>query len=496
MPKDRRGGSRIKLRPNGIQSAFEVSRSGRDVILKPRQIGFTTWELARDVWHFLTRRGAHVVILVQSSSDHAALKSCSEKLRIMFESLAAFGVRLDFGTESVSQWTLPERDAQLRIVEAGGSEVSAEKKGRSATITRLHITELAFFEFAEATLNAILECVPGQESGSEVTIESTANGASGEFFERYTSARKGESGYRPHFYRWLDQTEYAVPLEPGEVVEPANDRERELVERHGATREQLKWYRRKLGDKKGNTDLFDQEYPVDEETCWLVAGRLFFDRERTKQLLTQTREPLETRAVGGSGTLRVWEAPAHERAAYVVVADPSEGTGGDPGAAKVYERDTGKHVATLHGQFPPWQFGQELAKLGREYNEALIVVERNNHGHSVLGVLVNAESYPRVYQGHDEKPGWYSTAVSRAAALDALEGAHRDGEWSTPDRAVLAEFLTFVVGNDGKAQAGPGAHDDLVMVSAIAHDVLSKVRPLPIRKTQHRSAYRMTGRGY
>lgn len=473
VPKDTRAG-RIKLQPNTIQAAFEGSRTGRDIILKPRQIGFTTWELARDVWYFLTRRGAKVVVVVQSSADHAPLKSLSSKLRVMFESLEAIGIQLNFGTESTSEWSLPARDSSLHIVEAGGSEVSADKKGRGGTVKRLHVTELAFFEFGEATLNALLESVPDQSTGSEVTIESTANGASGEFFDRYSQAKNGKSGYRAHFYRWLDQSEYAAPLDAGEVVSPENERERELVERHGATEQQLKWYRRKLGDKKGNTDLFDQEYPVDEETCWLVAGRLFFDRARTKELLTQTREPIEVRAVGGGGaTLRIWKhkLPLTE---YVIAADPSEGVGGDAGAAKVYERATGEHVATLHGQFPKWSFGHQLASLGHHYNDATIAVERNNHGHAVLQALLDGEKpYPNVYEAHDGRPGWLTTAITRSAALDALEAAHRDGEWSTPDRMVLSEMLTFVISKDGKPQAGPGAHDDLVMASAIGHAVLS-----------------------
>jgi hypothetical protein len=37
---------------------------------------------------FLTRPGARVVVVVQSSTEHNALRETSEKLRLMFESLA------------------------------------------------------------------------------------------------------------------------------------------------------------------------------------------------------------------------------------------------------------------------------------------------------------------------------------------------------------------------------------------------------------------------
>ena len=259
-----KSGGRTKLRPNAIQTAFEVSRSGRDIVLKPRQVGFTTWELARDVWYFLTRAAAHVVVVVQSSADGEAINEASSKIRRMLESLSAIGVRLDFRTQTATEWVLG--DSRLRIVGAGASESSATKKGRGGTIHRLHVTELAFFEFASTTLGAILECVP-VGGGSEITIESTANGATGLFFDRWKAAKGGVSGYRPHFFRWMDQAEYALPLDPGETLTPTGERETTLVVAYGATAEQLKWYRAKVGDK--GPDITDQEYPIDEDTCFL-----------------------------------------------------------------------------------------------------------------------------------------------------------------------------------------------------------------------------------
>lgn len=488
IPKQ--GGARQKLRPNAIQSAFEASRSanGRDIVLKPRQVGLTTWELARDVWFFLTRPGAKVVVVVQSSTEHDALKENGAKLRVMFESLAAQGFRLEFGTETASHWTLPDRDASLRIIEAGASDAAAQKKGRSGTISRLHITELAFFEYASATLNAMLECVPGPEFGSEVVIESTANGAAGIFFERYQGAKAGRSGYKSHFFSWLDQLEYSTPLEPGESAFPQNDREQQLAN-HGATPEQIKWYRAKVEDKK--QDLVDQEYPIDEETCWLVPGRMFFDKARTLSLVTQAHAPI---ALEEQGQLRIYRRAVAGRV-YVAGVDPSEGTGGDPGTVVVRDRSSGELMAVLHGQFPPWVLGWKSTKIARAYNWAWIVVERNNHGHAVLQAIEHGsveeadpkqlpfkdKAYPRLYRTPDGKPGWYSTDTTRSAALDSLENAHRSGKWSTPDRATLGEMLTFVVTKLGKAEAATGAHDDLVMAEAILQDVISKPMPKTTR---------------
>lgn len=469
-----KSGQRSTLRLNPIQRAYCAARTPRDVVLKPRQIGFTTLELARDVWIFLTKPGARVVVVCQSLTDHGPLKQLSSTLRVMFEGLRADGTTLRFRSESLSEWVLAERDASLRIVEAGASEAAAEKKGRSGTITRLHLTETAFYEYAEATLNALLECVPGPEFGTEIVSESTANGAAGVFYEQFQEAVAGRSGYAPHFFPWWHQPEYALPLEPGDDVAPQDDRERSLVAT-GVSAEQIKWYRRKVAEKK-RQDLVDQEYPSDPETCFLVAGRSFFDRAITVKIRGQARDPIET-SLGG--TLRIWKRPEH-RATYLVAVDPSEGTGGDPGAAVVYDSTTGEHVATLHGQFPPWKLAEHVDALGRLYNEALVVVERNNHGHAVIQALEQPptesgrERYPHLYVGNDEKVGWHSHEVSRSAALDALEDAHRNERWSSPDVRVVAELLTFVVNKNGKAEASRGCNDDLVMATAIAWDVCRK----------------------
>lgn len=471
-----KSGARTKLELNPIQRKYCERRTVRDIILKPRQIGFTTLELARDIWTFLAVPGARVVIVVQSLTDHSPLKQLSSAIRVMFEGLRSSGVELKFRTDSLSEWALEGSDASMRIIEAGASEAAAEKKGRSGTITRLHLTEVAFYEYAESTLNALLECVPGVEFGSEIVIESTANGAGGWFFSKYKKASPLTDGYTTHFFSWLEHPEYRVALAPGEVFEVANDnaRERELVDKFGATPEQIKWYRAKVADK--SQDLVDQEYPVDAETCWLTSGRLFFDVHRTKAILAEATSPIEVRAVGkegSQGTLRLWKRPA-PKTVYVIAADPSEGIGGDPGAGVVYERATGEHVATIHGQFSTWEFARILNEVGREFNTALLIVERNNHGHSVIQALERVHRYPNMYRSKDKKTGWLTGPVSRATALDGLHDAHREGTWWSPDQTSVAEMLRFVIGFDGKPAAAPGDHDDLVIAHAIAWDVLGK----------------------
>jgi len=476
-------GNRGKLALNPIQLHFCANRTGRDIVLKPRQVGFTTLEVARDIFTVVTKPGARVVITCQSITDHGPLKNISTMVRTMFAGLRSSGVRVDLRSESTSEWVLADRDSSLRIMEAGASEAAAEKKGRSGTITRLHLTETAFYEYANETLNALLECVPAASRGSEIVNESTPNGASGRFFEQYQDAASGKSEYTAHFFPWFAQPEYAVALRDGERFVPESERERSVVARFHISPEQLKWFRHKSLEK--GEEHTDQEYPTDPATCFLVSGRTFFDRQVTAKLLNAVSKPLseidlKASDVDGAravlGKLQVWSTPLPTES-YVVSVDPSEGTGGDPGACVVFTR-SGKHVATLHGQFPPWAFGSLCVQVARLYNRALLIVERNNHGHAVIQSAVAGQRYDNVYRSPDGKYGWLTSEVSRSAALDAIEEAHRIGAWASPDERVIKEQRTFTLSDSGKAEAARGAHDDLIMASAIGWDVLRK----PVRR--------------
>jgi hypothetical protein len=470
------GGGRVRFHLSPLQRAYCAARTARDIILKPRQVFITTLECAYDLHVFVTRPGARVVIVCQSQTDQGPFKDIAEKFRLFFDSLRRAGVELEFGRESVGEWTLPARDATLRIIQAGASEAAAGKKGRGGTINRLHFTEAAFFEHAGVTFNSLLESVPGPEHGSSIVNESTPNGASGFYYEQWQSAVAGENGYKPHFFKWWEHHEYSIPLEQGEILIPQTALEEKLLA-IGVTGAQLKWYRRKVAEK--GKDLTLQEYPSDSETCFLISGRPFFDLDVTTQLIHQAKKPLRVES-HGDGALRVWREP--DRAGqYVLALDTSEGIsddgspeGADYSAGTVLDRKTGEHVATLRGRWPTWETARITASVAVIYNNAVVAVERNNHGHAVLQALDREQKYRNLYKHTDNKPGWPTNSVTRPIMLDALEDAHRQGLFKSNDVLLLGESRTFVVTANGRPEAASGAHDDLVMAAAMAWSVRAK----------------------
>lgn len=462
-------------------------RSSRLIVLKPRQIGQTTLEQGLDVHHFITRPGSNTVVVCQSIEGHQPRSTISRRFEIMFAGLARVGLELEFEQRSETRWVLRHGKAPnsvLQIVEAGASKASAQKKGRVDTITRLHLTEMSLWEYADETVNALLECVPAHETGSEVVNESTPFGASGKFFEQCQEALSGKSGYEIQFFPWYESAEYSVPLSPGEVVLPANEREKDLVERRGVKPEQLKWYHRKLAEK-GSQELMDQEYASDPDTCFLVSGRGFFDSKRVVAMLVGAKPPKFVNEIREAGitqmrdgkaevpAIRVWHqaVPGEE---YVVACDTSEGVGGSAAGAVVLERRSARHMATLWAQIPPWELARFAVALCRKFNNAVLVVERNNHGHTVLRAASAEQKYTRIFCDRDGRPGWLNTAAARAPALDTLEEAVRHRYFTTNDVHLLREMRTFVVDESGKAKGAKGARDDLVLMLAIGYDAICR----------------------
>jgi hypothetical protein len=104
--------------------------------------------------------------------------------------------------------------------------------------------------------------------------------------------------------------------------------------------------------------------------------------------------------------------------------------------------------------------------LGKEYNMALLAVERNNHGYGVLACLRTLQ-YPQVFvqKGQD---GWLTSAVSRPAMIENLASVLMEEPGLFRSPRLLNECRTFVRYADGNTGASPGTHDDCVMALAIA----------------------------
>jgi hypothetical protein len=126
-----------------------------------------------------------------------------------------------------------------------------------------------------------------------------------------------------------------------------------------------------------------------------------------------------------------------------------------------------------------------VADLGHEYNDALVAVERNNHGYAVLSHLSMTVEYRNLYR-QDGQAGWLTTAKSRPSMLENLASMLGNWPWMFNSPRFLEECRTFVRHPDGSTSATSGSHDDTVMAMGIAQAVRQE---MPMRLNAEKNAY-------
>jgi hypothetical protein len=291
--------------------------------------------------------------------------------------------------------------------------------------------------------------------GAELILESTPDGVGGCFHEEWQKA--AETGTVRHFFPWWMERRYRTT-----AVDEASLTEEEQGLRilHKLDMEQIGYRRQMRADFRG---LARQEYAEDEESCFLASGNSVFELSAIEARLATAPAPVELRR---NGELEVWLPPLKGKQ-YLVAVDPAGGgSEGDYSAAQVLELETGLQCAEFAGHVGGLELARLVTALAVEYNQAWLVVERNNHGSGVLALIETACGYRRIYR-QGGQPGWLTTSMSRPAALGRLDAGLVDEPKRFMSRRFLAECRCFVRMPDGNSGARAGTHDDRVMAMAI-----------------------------
>ena len=351
---------------------------------------------------------------------------------------------------NVRQIVFPRMDSEYRVATAADANA-----GRGLTIHSLHCSEVARWpRDGMETLASLRAAVP---ANGEIVLESTPNGAGGVFYEEWQ--RADETGYQRHFFPWWYDGDYMVQGEAGSTFH-LNPDEEELKRRAQLTNEQIAWRRINRAQLRG---LAVQEFAEDAVTCFRASGECVFDLDAIDIGLSNCGEPAETQ---DSGRMLTWLPPQPGKQ-YILGVDPAGGgSEGDYACVQVIERQTAMQCAELQGHFPPRELAMRTIELGRSYNQALLVVERNNHGYGVLAHLQAGGSLNVFRDGGQD--GWLTSAASRPAMVENLAAVLAAEPKLFKSRRLLNECRTFVRYPDGNSGAAGGTHDDCVMAMAIA----------------------------
>ena len=503
-----------------MQRQLEEHQHVRMIVLKARRFGISTYVQGRYFRHAAMNHNKVVQITTHSKAAtdvmFAMTRTMEQNLPVEVKPQLKYSGRRDlhWGSEGGGL------NSSYSLSTVGGREV------RGSKIDYLHCSEVASWTAGgEDYLLGLLNCVV-QGFNTEAVIESTAQGVGGVFHDMYWDAAEGNSGWESVFFPWYIYSHYRKPFNSEEEKEKFKS-ELGQDKRYGGESEQsllgisceydvgdgvrkftldlenLHWRRQCIKTQCQN-DLrkFHQEFPTNAREAFVTTGRGVFDVDTIGKLVLESQRLQRERPSEGfhipvqswkerggekyiieamdEGGLQVWERPVANRE-YRIGADVSEGidVGRDTdwSVAVVLSAESMDEVAMLRVKIDPDLFAWQLASLGKWYNNAKLLVERNNHGLVTLKFLSDVHLYPDIYSEKilDErssrsarKLGFHTTVKSKPLIIDYLKELIREDEIDIKSPKVLDELQTFVNFPNGRMAAQAGSHDDCVMALAIA----------------------------
>jgi hypothetical protein len=418
------------LWPAQLEVARQFQAHRLLVVLKARQLGLTWLALAFALWHVLLHPVA--TVLVFSRRDDEAVDLLG-RLKEMHRRLPPWLAARRVERDNDHEWAL-----------ADGSRVLAfpTTAGDSYTATLAIVDEADLVPDLDKLLRSVKPTIDA--AGRLLLVSRADKGQPESAFKRiYRGAVAGTSDWAPVFLPWNAR--------PDRDAAWYEAQKRDILARTGAP-----------------DDLFEQYPATDAEA---LAPRSL-DKRLPAEWLRQCYRPQEPLTGPSHPTwkppaipgLAVYAPPAPGRR-YVVGADPAEGNPtSDPSALEVLDVDSGEEVASLAGRYEPATFAAHVDAVGRYYNQAAVLVERNNHGHAVLLWLRDNSRLFRL-GGHDGNTGWHTTTKGKALLYDGAGEALRDRE------TVLHGLDTFsqLASIEGATQRAPeGLPDDRATAFALA----------------------------
>ncbi len=366
----------------------QAARMGfvRAMILKGRQQGISTLIGARFYHKTTTRRGQSAFIVAH---EQKATDNLYQMVRRYHDHNP---MPVSTGATNAKELIFDKLDGGYKLATAGTKDV-----GRSNTAQLLHGSEVAFWQNAETHMAGIGNTI-AELPGTEVILESTANGLGNYFHRAWQDAEAGKSNFVPIFVPWYWQKEYRAPVRKDLEL---TDEDVALMKLYGLDMEQMQWRASKIasyGD--GFAWLFKQEYPC----CAPEAFQ------------SGTKNPLcNPHYVNAAAHSSYYD----EAGAMVIGCDPaSDGAGTVDRTCIVFRRGRVVFRVEYHDKLNSMQIAGKLANYYSEYQPDALVVDKGGIGTGiydrlcelnipVMGVMFGAAaSEPDMYANKKAEMWW------------------------------------------------------------------------------------------
>jgi len=478
---------------NPEQRQLDLSVTGRDIIVKPRQCGISTWRVAQQVIKCLVYPNFNAVMV---SHNVEATAKLLKKAHFFIDNYK--GPRTKLKNKNLNTIVFPN-GSTLSIGTAGNPNF-----GVGDTVHDLHCSEIPLWPKPEDLTQGLFNAVP---RNGTLTMEATGRRV-GSFYHKLTLANLAPGTlYTVHFFDWLDRPEYSITLTAEEAEEVLSNldsaiEEPEFLEKAPqATAEQVFWRRRKILDELlGDISRFKNEYPLDLDDAFQSHGYGIFPyvnyikSPRWKEI----QNPDFITNFSKKYTLHILEGHPKKRLTYVAGVDVSGGVGKDYSTIEVGCVETNEQVAEFRtNKIRPDDFAHYIKDLCNYFGPCLVVPESNNYGHTTIDTLKAIYPEDLIWQrermsSRDDTDfdlasglGYNTNGKSRSYAIGLLR---RDlfNKYKIYSLSLFGELSTFVETDSGKLEADKGCHDDLVMGDAMRtvgfQDLYRYVNPKPAQE--------------
>ncbi|PPC98363.1 MAG: terminase [Methylotenera sp.] len=258
----------LPFKPNRAQRRFISRLHHRNIILKARQLGFTT--LVAILWLDFALFNSNVRCGIIAQDDGTAQIIFRDKVKFAYDNLPEFLKEM---------MPLKFDNAHELVFAHNNSSIRVATSMRGGTIHRLHISEFGKIcaKFPAKADEVITGSIPAVPATGVLIIESTAEGQQGAFYEMTQAAIKllqlGKKltvkDFRFHFFAWFQDEQYRMDTSSVFISDKDHSYFNKLEADMNITidPEQRAWYVATRNDfeSSGKGEKMQQEYPSTPE---------------------------------------------------------------------------------------------------------------------------------------------------------------------------------------------------------------------------------------
>jgi len=337
-----------------IERQMRETGKVRAIVLKGRQMGISTYVSAR-YYHKTTMNFGKRTLIVAHQQ-----KSTNN----LFDMVKRFHkhnpLPVSTANSNAIELVFDKLDSKFALATAGTEDVA-----RGMTAQLAHLSEFGFWSNGQKHMAGLGNTVPDTD-GSEIIIESTANGLGNAFHQMWCDAEAGKGEYIAVFLPWFDEPSYRAPVKEGSVH---SDADKAYQAAYSLDAEQMQWRANKIATYGDQSYLWEQEYPATPAEAFVSSTE--------NPLISPTSVMAAVNSLHRDST-----------APLIIGCDPAgDGMNDADRTAIAFRRGRVCHRLEYHNGLDTMQIAGKLAEYAKEMQPAMIFVDKGGLGAGVFDRL-------------------------------------------------------------------------------------------------------------